>query len=184
MEQNIRVGEDIDPEDLWTAVMTKGRSLERGATNNLLGPEIADVMERFEEAAFQVQVHSDLAVARYKLYDAAGMWLQSRAYLDEGTYRSVQVAARDYLAERIVPGYFARLRSDPFTQAPGLNLKSPNCVTRAFAQLPQRERVEAVAEFFRLSLRKADWIYSLQHGRFLAQENETGGYTLMLTEEY
>ena len=61
--------------------MSKGRSLERGMTNRLTGTEIADVMERFSDAAFQIQVYRDLAVARNKLYDATGMWLNSKSYL-------------------------------------------------------------------------------------------------------
>jgi len=165
-------------------VIEKGRSLERGVTNSLQTGEIADVMERFGEAPFQIQVYRDLAVARYKLYDATGMWLQSRSVVAQTTFDQVVSVAREYLAETLLPSYFNRLRENPHAQPPRLNLKQANYVTRNFSLLPRQEQVEASAEFYRASLRTEDWIYSLKDGRIFAAENETGGYTLMLAEDY
>lgn len=50
--------------------------------------------------------------------------------------------------------------------------------------LPNDEQAKAVAEFCRSSLRKEDWFYSLMGTKVFAAENETGGYTLMLAEDY
>lgn len=164
--------------------MDKGRSLERGATNWLTGPEVASVMERFEESLFQIQVWRDLAVARYKLYDAVGMWLQSTRSLTPSTYEQVQSAANGYIEETLVPEYFSRLKSESSLSTPLLNLKVANYATRGYSQLPEDQQLKGMAEFYRASLRNRDWFYSLIGGDVFAAENETGGYTLMLAEEY
>ena len=161
-----------------------GRTIERGLTNRLYGGEIADIMERFDQALFQIQVWRDLAVARYKLYDAVGMWLQSQTYVTPATYEEIKLAARDYLNQTLVPAYFQRLHNDPFGKALPLNIKQANYVTRGFSQLPEELQLKAVAEFSRASLKKEDWFYSLLDKKVFAAENETGGYTLMLAEEY
>lgn len=165
-------------------MMTNGRMLERDLTNRLYGAEIADIMERFEEAPFQVQVWRDLAVARYKLYDATGIWLRSRRHVQASTYSQVEQFAQDYLDQKVVPAYFQRLKADPHAKAPELRVKAANYATRGFVALPEEVRVMAVAEFCRASLRKEDWFYALQEGKFFVAENETGGYTLMLADEY
>lgn len=113
--------------------------LERGLTNGLYGGEIADIMERFSDGPFQIQVWRDLAPTRYKLYDATGIWLQSKPYLTTPAYQQVESVAHDYLDESLVPAYFQRLRSIPTSRPPPLKVRQANYVTRAFAALPQQD---------------------------------------------
>jgi hypothetical protein len=170
--------------ELWSRVIAKGRELERGSTNGLLGPEIADIMDRFSDAGFQIQVYRDLVVARYKLYDATGIWLQSRPYVSDAIYGEIESAGQAYLDESLAPAYFRRLRQEPYAPAPRLKPKRANFVTRNFLTLPPNEQLLALTEFLRVSLRNDDWFYALRDGSVFAVENETGSYTLMLAEDY
>lgn len=88
--------------------MSKGRKLEKGLTHRLTTPEVDKIVRLFDGSDFQVQVQRDLRGARYKLYDAVGMWLGSRQYVDEKTYRTIEGIAKSYLDESLVPGYFGR----------------------------------------------------------------------------
>ena len=97
-------------DDLWAQVMEKGRKLENGVSNQLTAAEVGNIMRQFNGSPFQEQVARDLRGARYKLYDAVGMWLQSQRYVDEATYRTIEGIARSYLDESLVPGYFGRIR--------------------------------------------------------------------------
>ncbi len=90
--------------------MEKGREIEKGVTHQLTAEESNGFMCRFNGSPFQEQVARDLARSRYKLYDAVGMWLQSKRYVDERTYRTIEGIARSYLNESLVPEYFARLK--------------------------------------------------------------------------
>ena len=164
--------------------MALGRTLEQGLTNRLYANEIADLMERFEDAGFQIQVWRDLAVARYKLYDALGMWWQSRGVLPAATYSSVRSAADAYLDQTLAAAYFRRMAQEPYGQAPPLSVRHANYATRGFVAMSSEAQLRCVAEFCRESLRSDDWFYSLMGGRVFAAENETGGYTLMLAGEY
>lgn len=101
----------MSEESLWSQVMEKGRKTEKGVTHQLTPDEVNKVMRKFNGSPFQVQVERDLRVARYKLYDAVGMWLQSERYVDERTYRAIEGIARSYLDESLVPGYLGRLRA-------------------------------------------------------------------------
>lgn len=98
-------------DDLWSQVMEKGKKIEKGVTHQLTSVEVGEIMRKFEGSPFQEQVTRDLRGARYKLYDAVGMWLQSERYVDEPTYRSIEAIARSYLNESLVPGYFTRLKT-------------------------------------------------------------------------
>lgn len=89
--------------------MEKGRKLENGATHQLTTAEVNEIMRQFSGSPFQEQVARDLRGARYKLYDAVGMWLQSEKYVDARTYESIRGIAKSYLDESLVPGYFSRL---------------------------------------------------------------------------
>lgn len=96
-------------DDLWSQVMEKGRKIEKGVTHQLTAAEVGNIMCQFNGSPFQEQVARDLRGARYKLYDAVGMWLQSERYVDERTYKAIEGIARSYLDESLVPGYFTRL---------------------------------------------------------------------------
>jgi hypothetical protein len=90
--------------------MTKGKQAEKGLTNKLSPQEAYSIIRRFDDSDFQVQVERDLRGARYKLYDALGMWLNFQLYIDEKTYETIEKTARDYINGRLVPGYFSRLQ--------------------------------------------------------------------------
>ena len=90
--------------------MEKGRKIEKGVTHQLTAAEVENIMRQFNGSPFQEQVARDLRGARYKLYDAGGMWLQSEKYVDARTYRAIEGFAKSYLDESLVPGYFGRLR--------------------------------------------------------------------------
>ena len=90
--------------------MEKGRKLEKGMTHQLDLEEVNQITRKFK-GPFQEQVSRDLRGARYKLYDAVGMWLQSERYVDDRTYRTIEGIARSYLDETLVPEYFARLKN-------------------------------------------------------------------------
>lgn len=164
--------------------MAKGRSLEKGLTNQLYGTEIADIMERFGDAPFQIQVWKDLAATKYKLYDAVGMWLQSKSCLTGKGYEQVLSSASAYIDETIAPDYFRRIRTGVADKV-SFPLHRVNYATKNFTTtLSEDKQIEALAEFHRASLRKKDWFYSLAGGDIFAAENETGGYTIMLAEDY
>ena len=91
--------------------MSKGRKLEKGLTHQLTSAEVNKIMRKFNGSPFQEQVVRDLRGARYKLYDAVGMWLGSRQYVDEETYRAIEGIAKSYLDESLVPGYFGRIKN-------------------------------------------------------------------------
>ena len=92
--------------------MSKGRKLEKGLTHKLTSAEVDKIQRKFADSPFQEQVARDLRGARYKLYDAIGMWLGSRQYVDEKTYRTIEGIAKSYLDESLVPGYFSRINQD------------------------------------------------------------------------
>lgn len=89
--------------------MSKGRKLEKGLTHQLTSAEVDRIQRKFIGSPFQEQVARDLRGARYKLYDAIGMWLGSRHYADEQTYQIIEGIAKSYLDESLVPGYFSRI---------------------------------------------------------------------------
>ena len=97
-------------DELWSQVIEKGRKFERGVTHQLTSVEVGEIMQKFNGSQFQEQVARDLRGARYKLYDAVGMWLQSERYVDQKTYGTIEGIARSYLDESLVPGYFSRLQ--------------------------------------------------------------------------
>lgn len=91
--------------------MSKGRKLEKGLTHKLTYAEVDQIQRKFDGSPFQEQVVRDLRGARYKLYDAVGMWLGSQQYVDEKTYRTIEGIAKSYLDESLVPGYFSRIKN-------------------------------------------------------------------------
>lgn len=91
--------------------MSKGRKIERGLTHKLTPQEVSGIIRRFDGSDFQVQVQRDLLGAKYKLYDAVGMWLGSRQYVDERTYGTIDDIAESYLDGSLVPEYFGRLNA-------------------------------------------------------------------------
>ena len=103
-------------DELWNEVMSKGRKLEKGLTHQLTSAEVDKIMRKFNGNSFQEQVVRDLRGARYKLYDAVGMWLGSRQYVDEKTYRTIERIAKSYLDDSLVPGYFSRIRGSVTTR--------------------------------------------------------------------
>lgn len=153
-----------------------------GLTNWLYGSEMADLMERLEDSAFEIQLWRGLVVATHKLYDALGMWLQSRAFLSAATRLSLRSAANSYLDQTLTTAYFRRLEQEPHGEAPRLMVRQANYATRGFVAMPPETQLRCVAELCRESLRKDDWFYSLMGGRVFAAENETGGCKLMLAE--
>jgi hypothetical protein len=57
-------------------------------------------------------------------------------------------------------------------------------VTIGFTSLPAPLQEAAEDELRRKRQEYEDWFYSLCGGKVFAAQNETGGYTLMLPEEY
>lgn len=91
--------------------MAKGRKLEKGLTHKMTAQEVNGIISKFNDSDFQIQVKRDLLGPKYKLYDALGMWLGSRNYVDERTYGTIEGIARSYLDESLVPEYFGRLKA-------------------------------------------------------------------------
>ena len=56
--------------------------------------QLLEIVNRFG-FPFILQAEKDLKL--YPLYDAIGMWLDSGKYVDDGTYKTIEEIARDFL---------------------------------------------------------------------------------------
>jgi len=67
-------------ESLWKQLIENGRSKEKGVTNNLADIDVITTKETLEFFGIEAAglIIFDLHVAKYKVYDALGMWLQGR----------------------------------------------------------------------------------------------------------